>query len=228
MANSGKLREQVHLACRALVDGGLAVLHWGSASGIDRERGLVAIKPSGLPCSEIRPENLLLADLDGKIVEGGLRPSLDLPVHLALYRAWPDIGGIAHVHSPHATAYAQAGFGIPCLGTSHADFCPGAIPCVRALSRSEVENGYEANLGKAIVEQYRAHKLPPLEYPGALLAHHGPIAWGKSAPAAANNALILESLAHMAELTRRLNPAVTGIPAYITQKHYLRRHGPDA
>ncbi len=223
-----ELRERVFLANRMLVDSGLVVLTWGNASGVDREKGLVVIKPSGLPYADMRPDNLVVTDLLGKVVEGSLRPSSDLPTHLELYRAWPDIGGVAHTHSPCATAYAQAGVGIPCLGTTHADFCPGTIPCVRALTRAEVEGEYEANTGKAVVGHYRDRKLPPLTYPGALLAHHGPFAWGKTPRAAAEHALILESVARIAELTRRLNPAVSGIPAYITQKHYLRKHGPDA
>ncbi|MDR1520168.1 MAG: L-ribulose-5-phosphate 4-epimerase AraD [Planctomycetota bacterium] len=223
-----ELREEVFRANLELADNGLAPLTWGNASGIDRETGLVLIKPSGVAYNLLRPEDLVALALDGKIVEGRLRPSSDAPTHLALYRAWPEIGGVVHTHSIFAVSFAQAGRPIPCLGTTHADFCPGNVPCVRALSKMEVEEDYEANTGKAIIEDYQKAGLKPLEYPGAVLSRHGPFAWGATAGAAAANALILENIARMACLSLDLNPGLGPIPEYIIQKHYRRKHGPDA
>ncbi len=222
------LREEVFKANLALVDSGLVVLTWGNASAIDRESGLVVIKPSGVEYAAMRPEHLVVVDLSGKTVEGKLRPSSDLPTHLALYRAWPEVGGVAHTHSPYGTAYAQAGESIPCFGTTHADFCPGAIPCIRALKREEVESNYELNTGESIIEHYRLNSLSPLEYPGSVLTHHGPFTWGKNAKAAVENAITLESVAMIASLTRAVDQGTKAIPEYITQKHYLRKHGPNA
>ena len=223
-----KLREDVFAANMALVENGLVVLTWGNASGIDREKGVIAIKPSGVSYAEMKPADLVLLDLDGKIVEGNMRPSSDTPTHLVLYRAWPEIGGVVHTHSAHATAFAQAGRPIPCFGTTHADFCPGDIPCIRALTRKEVESDYEGNTGLSIVEQYRRDALKPLEFPGAVLTHHGPFSWGKNAAAAAENALIMESVASMAILTRAINPDAVAIPPHILDKHYQRKHGANA
>ena len=223
-----ELREEVFKANLALVESGLVVLTWGNASGIDRARGLVAIKPSGVAYASLRPEHLVIVDLDGKTVEGEFRPSSDMPTHIALYRAWPAIGGIVHTHSSRATAFAQAGLSIPCLGTTHADYCPGDIPCVRALTPAEVAEDYEANTGKAVIEHFAIAGLAPLDYPGAILKHHGPFAWGKTSSAAAESALILESVAEMALLTHQLNPAARPIPAHIIEKHHLRKHGPNA
>lgn len=222
-----KLRKEVFRANLLLVECGLVTLTWGNASGIDRERGLVVIKPSGVSYAEMRPEDLVVVDLKGKTVDGTLRPSSDMPTHIALYNAWPEIGGVVHTHSTFATSFAQAGRGIPCYGTTHADFCPGEIPCVRALTKREVDEAYEANTGVAVVEHYREHALKPMEYPGALLSHHGPFTWGKNSLAAADNALVLESLANMARLTRELNPDPE-MPDYIIMKHYNRKHGPGA
>lgn len=223
-----KLREEVFRANLALVDGGLVVLTWGNASGIDRDKGLVVIKPSGVDYATMTPEHLVVVDLDGNVVEGDMRPSSDMPTHVALYRAWPEIGGIIHTHSTYGTAFAQAGRSIPCYGTTHADYCPGDIPCVRALTASEVEGGYETNTGASIVEHYRLNNLKPLEYPGAVLTHHGPFAWGKNAMAAVDNGIILENVAKMALLTRQINPATEAVPEYILGKHYSRKHGPNA
>lgn len=220
------LREEVYRANLDLVENHLVVLTWGNASGIDRERGLVAIKPSGVSYNELRPELLVVTDLDGKIVEGVLRPSSDLKTHLALYKAWPEIGGVVHTHSTYATAFAQACLPIPCYGTTHADFAPGDIPCVRGLTRVEVEEDYEANTGNAIIGDF--HDMSPKEYPGAVVAHHGPFTWGKNALAAAQNALILENIALMAIYTRQLNPGIQPVPEHILQKHHMRKHGPDA
>ncbi len=223
------LRTLVFEANLALVDSGLVVLTWGNASGIDREHNLVWIKPSGVDYATMKPDDMVAVDLtSGKTVYGTLRPSSDLPTHLALYQAWPDIGGVVHTHSPCGTSFAQAGRAIPCYGTTHADFCPGPVQCIRALEQGEVEEGYESNTGKAIIEHYARHHLHPLEYPGALLTHHGPFTWGKNASAAVENAIILENIAAMAQRTEALNPTVQPIPDYIIEKHYSRKHGPNA
>ena len=220
------LREEVLKANIQLVDNGLVVLTWGNASGIDRKRGLVVIKPSGVSYADLRPEQLVVVDLDGKVVEGRLRPSSDMKTHIALYRTWPEIGGVVHTHSTYATAFAQACLSIPCYGTTHADFCPGDIPCVRALTAAEVDEDYEANTGKAIIDGFAS--LSPKEYPGAVVSHHGPFAWGRNAVDAANNAIILENIALMALHTRALHPNIDPIPEYILRKHHLRKHGPNA
>ncbi len=211
-----------------LVENGLVALTWGNASGIDRERGLVVIKPSGVTYNHMRPSDMVVVDLDGTVVDGTLRPSSDTPSHLALYRAWPEIGGVVHTHSPHATAFAQAGTPIPCFGTTHADFCPGDVPCVRALRPEEVRDGYEAYTGKAIVDHYAAHGIVPMEYPGSLITHHGPFTWGHDPVDAADNALILENIAMMALLTAQIRPGSEPIPDYIRTKHYDRKHGAHA
>lgn len=222
------LREEVFHANLDLVESGLVVLTWGNASGIDRKEGLVVIKPSGVSYASMRPDDLVIVDLDGVKVEGELRASSDLATHLELYRAWPGIGGVVHTHSKFGTAFAQAGSAIPCYGTTHADFCPGDIPCIRALTEREVEDGYEDNTGKSIIEHYAKNNLKPEEYPGAVLTHHGPFTWGKNAGKAAENAVVLESVAEMALLTRDINPSVRPIPHHILNKHYMRKHGPNA
>ncbi len=222
------LREEVFQANLALVDSGLVLLTWGNASGIDRRSGLVVIKPSGVDYAVLRPKHLVVVDLDGKVVEGSLRPSSDTPTHIALYKAWADIGGVIHTHSTYGTSFAQAGVPIPCYGTTQADFCPGPIPCIRALTKEEVETDYEGNTGLSIIQHYAQHSLKPLEYPGAVLMHHGPFAWGKNAMAAATNGMVLENVAKMAVLTREIRPSVQDIPAYITEKHYQRKHGANA
>ena len=223
-----KLRKDVFRANSMLVENGLVVLTWGNASGIDRKNGLVVIKPSGVAYQDMRPEDLAVVDMDGKVVEGDLRPSSDTPTHIEIYKAWPGIGGVVHTHSTYATAFAQAGCSIPCYGTTHADFCPGDVPLIRALKRDEVEDDYEANTGKAIIGHYAEAVLKPLEYPGAILAYHGPFTWGGNAVEAADNALILENVAKMALLARTVNPSLMPAPEYIVQKHYMRKHGPDA
>ena len=222
----GALREEVFKANMQLVDNKLVVLTWGNASGIDRESGLVVIKPSGVSYADLRPEQLVVVDLDGNTVEGTLRPSSDMKTHIALYRAWPEIGGVVHTHSTYATAFAQACLPIPCYGTTHADFCPGSIPCVRALTAAELNEDYEASTGKAIISDFAG--LSPKEYPGAIVSHHGPFAWGKNAIDAANNGLVLENVALVALHTRILNPNIGPIPNHILQKHHSRKHGPNA
>lgn len=222
------LREHVFRANIELVERGLVVLTWGNASGIDRDSGLVVIKPSGVDYAKMTPRHMVVVDLEGNVVEGDLRPSSDTPTHLELYRAWPDIGGVVHTHSTYGTAFAQAGLPIPCYGTTQADYCPGDIPCIRSLNRVEVEDDYEGNTGRAIVEHYREHDLKPQEYPGAVLHHHGPFAWGKDVLAAAESAVILENVAWMAMLTTALNPEAREVPSFILNKHFQRKHGPNA
>ena len=220
------LRHEVLRANQEISRRGLAPHTWGNASGIDRDSGLVVIKPSGVSYADMRPEQLVVVDLDGNTVEGTLRPSSDMKTHIALYRAWPEIGGVVHTHSTYATAFAQACLPIPCYGTTHADFCPGNVPCVRALTAAEVDEDYEACTGNAIIGDFKG--LSPKEYPGAIVSHHGPFAWGKNAIDAANNGLILENVALMALLTRTLNPNIGPIPDHILQKHHSRKHGPNA
>lgn len=221
-----KLREDVCRANLLLVKYNLVTLTWGNASGIDREQGLVVIKPSGVTYDGLTPDQLVIVTLDGKQVEGSLRPSSDTLTHLALYRAWPEIGGVVHTHSRNATMFAQACRPIPCFGTTHADTFNGEVPLVRELTPAEVEEGYEANTGKVIVERFA--QLRPMEYPGTVVSFHGPFAWGKSAIDAAHNALILDEVAVMAMGTWQINPEARTLPAHILNKHYQRKHGPNA
>jgi L-ribulose-5-phosphate 4-epimerase len=220
------LKERVWQANFDLVKYGLVILTFGNVSGIDRRKGIVAIKPSGVSYSKMNPTDLVLVDLKGRVVEGKLSPSSDTPTHLALYRAFPGIGGVSHAHSEYATAFAQAGCEIPCLGTTHADHFNGAVPVTRFLTESEVREDYEANTGKVIVERFAG--LNPLERPAALVAGHGPFSWGASPAEAVRNNLVLEKIAKMAIMTRLVNPAVPALPGYVLAKHYLRKHGPAA
>ncbi len=224
------LRKQVLDANLALVRHGLITLTWGNASGIDRRRGLVVIKPSGVGYDALRARDLVVVRLDGKVVEGRLRPSSDLPTHLALYRAWPAVGGVVHTHSPRAVMFAQACRPIPCLGTTHADCFHGEVPLTRPLTREEVEGDYEASTGAVILEQFapNAGKPDPLERPGALVAQHGPFAWGRDAAGAVESAVMLEAVADMALGTYRLAPHTPPVPDYILEKHWSRKHGPGA
>ncbi|MGC9972236.1 MAG: L-ribulose-5-phosphate 4-epimerase [Bryobacteraceae bacterium] len=220
------LREQVLEANLELARRGLALFTFGNASGISREDGLVAIKPSGVPYETMKPEHLVVTDLEGRIVEGELRPSSDLPTHLVLYRAFAAVGGVVHTHSRYATAWAQAGCEIPCLGTTHADYFYGAIPVTPPLEAPQIEGAYEENTGRVIVERFRG--LDPTRIPAVLVACHGPFCWGKSPGEAAHNAVILEELAHTAWLTLTLNPATRPVSRALLDKHFLRKHGPAA
>ncbi|MDR1612903.1 MAG: L-ribulose-5-phosphate 4-epimerase AraD [Planctomycetota bacterium] len=222
------LRDEVFEANLRLVDEHLVILAWGNASGIDRDQGVFLIKPSGVSYAELEPGRLVAVDLDGKVAEGTLNPSSDTATHLELYKAWPEIGGIVHTHSTYAASFAQACRPIPCYGTTHCDFCPGDIPCVRALTKEEVEEAYEKNTGTAIIEDYKNNNRSPVEYPGVILSRHGPFTWGKNAHKAVENAVILERLAQMALLTRRINPEIGPIPEHILNKHHMRKHGPNA
>ena len=224
-----ELKQTVLEANLALVRHGLVVLTWGNASAIDRASGLVAIKPSGVSYDAMKAEDIVLMDLaSGRVVEGRLRPSSDTPTHLALYRAWQGVGGIVHTHSANATAMAQARQDIPCYGTTHADTFRGAIPCVAPLSREQLDEDYEGNTGRSIVEAFAAPGLDPMHTPGALCACHGPFSWGTSAAKAVEHAVILEEVAKMAILTRLANPAAQEAPQYLQDKHFFRKHGPGA
>ncbi len=220
------LKEDVFRANLDLVAHKLVYLTWGNVSAIDRARGYVVIKPSGMSYAEMSPELMVVVDLNGKNVQGTLKPSSDMPTHVALYRAWPEIGAVVHTHSPAATSFAQAGREIPCLGTTHADYFRGSIRVAPALTAGQVEEAYEANTGISIIE--RMADTPPLQLPGILTMHHGPFTWGADAADAVHNAVILEVLAKMALNTLLLNPDAGPIPAHIAGKHYLRKHGPNA
>ena len=209
-----------------LVEHGLVVLTWGNVSGIDREAGLVAIKPSGVPYAGMTAEDIVVVDLEGHAVEGRLRPSSDLPTHLALYRAFPSVGGIVHTHSPKAVAWAQARRGIPAFGTTHADHFHGAVPCTRELTPAEVADDYELNTGRVIEERF--HDLDAEAFPGVLVAGHGPFTWGPTPLKAVENAVALEQIAAMALDTLRLDPDAEPAPSYVLDKHYFRKHGPGA
>jgi L-ribulose-5-phosphate 4-epimerase len=221
-----KLRREVLEANLELVRRGLVLYTFGNASGISREEGLVVIKPSGVPYDVMTPEHLVVTDLDGGIVEGTLRPSSDLPTHLALYRAFPSIGGVAHTHSTHATSWAQACREIPCLGTTHADYFHGPIPVTTPMQSSEIESEYEWNTGQAIVRCCGSHD--PLSMPAILVAGHGPFCWGRTAAEAAHNAVILEEVARMAYTAMTLNPEIQPISNHLRDRHFLRKHGPKA
>jgi L-ribulose-5-phosphate 4-epimerase len=221
-----RLREQVLEANLELVRKNLVLFTFGNASGISREDGLVVIKPSGVPYERMKPAHLVVTDLDGKIVEGKLRPSSDLPTHLVLYREFPEIGGVAHTHSEYATSWAQARKSIPCFGTTHADYFHGAVPVTGEMSDKDIATDYEKNTGYAIVRGLQ--HTNPSETPGILVANHGPFTWGKDAEAAAHNAVILEAIARMACITLGINSAAQPAKTALHDKHYLRKHGKDA
>jgi L-ribulose-5-phosphate 4-epimerase len=221
-----QLRAEVLEANLELVRRGLVIYTFGNASGVSREHGLVAIKPSGVPYETMTPADIVITDLEGNIVEGKLRPSSDLPTHLALYRAFPEIGGVVHTHSRHATAWAQAGCEIPCFGTTHADYFHGPIPVTDALTPEEIQSAYEANTGVAIVR--RMQGLDAMGCPAALVHGHAPFTWGKSAMDAAHMSVIVEELAAMAWMTVTIRRDAQPISLAQRDKHYFRKHGPTA
>jgi L-ribulose-5-phosphate 4-epimerase len=223
------LREQVAEANRALAAADLVVMAFGNASGVDRDRGVLVIKPSGIPCDRIRPEDAVVVALaDGTVVEGDLRPSSDTPTHRALYRRFPTIGGIVHTHSPYATAWAQSGRSIPCFGTTHADHFAGSVPVTRSLRPEEILGDYEAETGEVIVETMDRLQLDPLAMPAALVVSHGPFTWGTDPADAVANAVALETVAAMASRTLALAPAADPISGELETRHFSRKHGPDA
>ena len=220
------LREEVLQANLELVHRGLVLFTFGNASGLDRASGLVAIKPSGVPYERLTPADLVVTDLEGAIVEGALRPSSDLATHLALYRAFNEVNGVVHTHSRYATAWAQAGVEIPCLGTTHADYFRGAIPVTDPMTPHEIETEYELNTGHVIVRRFQG--LDPIHNAAVLVAGHAPFCWGRTPTEAAHTAVIVEELAHMAFLTMTINADVRAISNSLHDKHFLRKHGPKA
>jgi L-ribulose-5-phosphate 4-epimerase len=224
------LRNQVLEANREISRRGLAPHTFGNASGIDRAGPLplVVIKPSGVDYASLKPADLVVTDLDGKIVEGSLRPSSDLDTHTLLYREFPEIGAIVHTHSEFATAWAQAGRPIPCLGTTHADYFHGPVPVTEPLTSEEVSSGYVRSTGAVIVRRFRSGGLDPVSVPGVLVAGHAPFAWGKSAAEAVEHADVLEYIARLAFRTVLLNASADAIPTHVSEYHYLRKHGPKA
>jgi L-ribulose-5-phosphate 4-epimerase len=220
------LREKVLEANLEIVRRGLVLYTFGNASGIDRSEGLVAIKPSGAPYESMRPSDIVLVDLDGRVVEGHLRPSSDLPTHLELYRAFPAIGGIVHTHSRAATSWAQAGREIPCYGTTHADYFHGPVPVTGVLSQEEIDAGYELNTGHLIVRTFAG--LEPLHNPAVLVAGHAPFCWGTTPAEAAHIAVVLEEIAAMALNALSINPQAAVLPRRVHDKHFSRKHGPGA
>ncbi len=223
-----KLKHAVYEANMELPHRGLVTYTWGNVSGIDRERGLVVIKPSGVSYDELTPDDLVVLDLDGKVVDGKLNPSSDTKTHLELYKAFPEIGGIVHTHSPYAVGWAQAGRDIPAYGTTHADYFYGPVPCCRSLTEQEVEEDYERNTGLVIVETFRQRELDPVHVPGAICRNHGPFTWGKDAAQAVYHAVVLEEVAKMAVYTTQIATDAQPAPQYVLDKHFLRKHGPNA
>ena len=223
-----KLKEQVCEANLELVKRGIVIYTWGNVSGIDREKGLMVIKPSGVDYEGMRPEDMVVVDLlTGKTVEGQYKPSSDTATHLELYRVFPSIGSIAHTHSVNAVAFAQAGLDIPALGTTHADYFYGTIPCTRELSQEEVKEDYEKNTGKVIVECINERGIDPMAVPGIVVKNHGPFSWGKDSVDSVYHAVVLDKIAEMDLKTLLLNPHAS-MPQYVLDKHYMRKHGSNA
>lgn len=219
------LKEKVFKANLDLVRHGLVIFTWGNVSAIDPDTRLVVIKPSGVSYDDMKPEDMVVVDLDGTIVEGDLNPSSDTPTHLVLYRAWPEIGGVVHTHSTYATAWAQAGRGIPAIGTTHADYFHNEIPCTEDMSEQEVKGAYELETGNVIVRRFEG--INPVHTPGVLVKNHGPFTWGKDCAEAVHNAVVLEQVAKMACLAYAINPDLT-MNSLLVEKHFSRKHGPGA
>ncbi len=223
-----QLKEDVFKANIDLVDKGVVLYTWGNVSGIDREKGLVVIKPSGVDYDKMKASDMVVVDLiTGKKVEGDLNPSSDTPTHLEIYRRFKNVGGVTHTHSTNAVAFAQAGMSIPALGTTHADYFYGDIPSTRELTKQEVEDAYELNTGKVIAETVESLGYDPMAIPGILVKNHGPFTWGKDAANSVYHAVVMERVAEMALKTLKLNPD-SEIAQYVLDKHYMRKHGPNA
>lgn len=219
-----ELKKRVYEQNIALVRHGLIILTWGNVSAIDRASGLVVIKPSGVSYDSMKAEDMVVVDMDGKVVEGELRPSSDTPTHIELYRAFPNIGGVVHTHSTYATAFAQAGRDIPPYGTTHADVFYGPVPCAPALTKEEVEGEYEKNTGLVIVRAVGDYEAVP----AILVKNHGPFTWGKTPEKAVENAVTLEETAKMAVITEKINPKAEEVDGYLLDRHYFRKHGKNA
>ena len=223
-----ELKKKVYEANMDLPRRNLVIFTWGNVSAIDRESGLVVIKPSGVEYEHLTPDRMVVLDLQGNVVEGTLNPSSDTKTHIELYKAFPNIGGIVHTHSPYAVAWAQAGMDLPCYGTTHADYFYGSIPCARHLTPAEIEEDYEKNTGLTIVETFRERKIDPKAVPAVLCASHGPFAWGKDAAQAVYHAAVVEEVAKMGLFTTQLRPDAAPAPNHYKEKHYMRKHGPNA
>ena len=223
-----ELKEKVYLANMELPKRGLVTYTWGNVSGIDREKGLFVIKPSGVEYDELTPSNMVVMDLQGNKVEGDMNPSSDTKTHMVLYNAFPQIGGIVHTHSPYAVAWAQAGEDLPCYGTTHADYFYGSIPCARHLTQQELDEDYERNTGITIVETFKERGLDPKAVPAVLCFSHGPFTWGKDAAQAVYHSVVLEECAKMGVFTKIVKPDAAPAPQRMLDKHYLRKHGPNA
>ena len=223
-----KLKEEVYLANMELPKRGLVTYTWGNVSGIDREKGLFVIKPSGVEYDELKPSDMVVMDLKGNKIEGDMNPSSDTKTHMVLYNAFPQIGGIVHTHSPYAVGWAQAGEDLPCYGTTHADYFYGSIPCARHLTQEELDQDYELNTGITIVETFKERGLDPKAVPAVLCFSHGPFTWGKDPAQAVYHSVVLEECAKMGIFTKMVNPSAAPAPQRMLDKHYLRKHGPNA
>ena len=223
-----ELKKEVYEANMMLPKHGLVTFTWGNVSGIDREKGLFVIKPSGVDYDKLSPEDMVVMDLDGNRVEGRYKPSSDTPTHVEIYRGFPEVGGVVHTHSSWATSWAQAGRGIPCYGTTHADYMYGEIPCVRTLTQEEIDAGYEKNTGVLIVDYFKANNIDVVAMPAVLCKNHGPFAWGKDAHEAVHNAVVLDEVAKMAARCELINPKNKPAPQELQDKHYFRKHGANA
>lgn len=223
-----QLKKEVYEANMELPKRGLVTYTWGNVSGIDRESGLFVIKPSGVDYEKLSPEDMVVLDLEGNVVEGKYRPSSDTATHIELYKKYPEIGGVVHTHSPWATSWAQASREIPCYGTTHADYFYGTIPCARNLTKEEIDAGYEKNTGTVIIETFENLGINPMYTPGVLCANHGPFTWGKDAHEAVHNSVVLEEVAKMAAQAEVINPKLKLAPQEMQDKHFFRKHGANA
>ena len=223
-----ELKKKVLKANLDLVKNKLVLFTWGNVSEIDRESGLVVIKPSGVSYDDMTADDMVVVDLNGKVVDGNLRPSSDTPTHIEFYKAFPNVGGVTHTHSTFATSWAQAGRDIPFYGTTHADYFYGDIPCARSLTKEEIEGEYEKNTGLVIIERFKKDNLNPIEVPGVLIKSHGVFAFGKDADGSVYNATVIEEVAKMAFITEQVNPDVQRADKFMMDKHYLRKHGKNA
>ena len=223
-----QLKQEVYEANMLLPKYHLVTFTWGNVSGIDREKGLFVIKPSGVDYDKLTPDSMVVVNLEGEVVEGDYRPSSDTPTHVVLYNRFQEIGGVVHTHSPWATSWAQAGRGIPCYGTTHADYLYGQVPCVRTLTKEEIETAYEKNTGVLIADEFERLAVDYLATPAVLCKNHGPFTWGKDAKEAVHNAVVLEEVAKMAARCEQIDPKVNPAPQELQDKHYYRKHGENA